>query len=161
MIDDFWETKHSDISWWFLLISIIVIMGIAILLGGCLPSHTSPIPSPSPATGSAALIKMVDQNWLVTLGILLCAVGVMTGLNGSTKFMGWIGGGLTVIALASLTAALFALLADYSLYIIILLGTLIVIGFIAFFHTAADLNGDGKINWNDVKAVFKWKGKVK
>lgn len=150
--------KYSDgVFWWIL--AILALIGMTILFCGCLSSHTSHKPPVLlPATvGEQALVKLVDQNWLVTLGILLTVVGVMTGINGSTKFMAWIGGGLTLLALAALTATFFALVASYSGWIMLVLGTLIVIGIVAFFHGAADANDDGKINWQDVKQLFRWK----
>lgn len=149
-------------KFWTVMIWIVIIGISVIILGGCLSSYTSPIPPVVDATPQQALIKIVTQtNWFVTLGIVLCIIGVMTGINGSTKFMAWIGGGLASIALAGLVAAFFAVLAAYTVWIMLFFGVLIVIGFIAFFHTAADFNQDGHIDWNDVKAVFKWKGKLK
>lgn len=151
-----WDKLKSDKQFWITL-GIVIVLGVLFILAGCLQPNISPIPSLGPATAQGALLKMVNQNWLVTLGILLCAVGVMTFINGSTKGMAWIGGGLTVIALAALTAAFFAILADYSGWIFLGLGVLTLIGFIAFIHTAADINQDGHIDWKDIKALFKWK----
>jgi len=145
--------KSSIILWWVFVIVIFTIFIYS--LAGCEARPAPPLP-PEPVTqAQTAIIRLMDVNWQVALGSVLSVIGVFILLNGSSKGVAFVGAGLAAIALAGITVTYLQWLVDYGKYIIMLLGGGIVIGFIYFLRTAADFDGDGNVDWDDIKFLFR------
>lgn len=135
--------------------TITIIIIILLALSGC---ATRVIPTPLPATvATTALAKLVGQNWLILAGAILCMTGVYTAINGGTKGISLIGAGLAGLAVAGIWAAFIATIADYRGWVLAGLIGLIVVGFGVFLVSAADINQDGRVNWQDIRDLFKKK----
>jgi hypothetical protein len=139
--------------------TVAVMIGMFIYSGGCAKQVEPNIVTTPITQAQNALIKMVDQNWIVTCGIVLVVVGVMILLNGNTKGLAVIGGGLAAIALAGLAATYFSILADYRGWVLAVFIIGILAGIFYFLRTAADFDGDGNVDWDDIKYLFKHIGK--
>jgi hypothetical protein len=121
-------------------------------------SNVNPPVIVTPQTPQQAIIKIVTStNWLVTVGLLAIAIGVMTFLNGSTKGISIIGGGVALVAGVALTSTFFAVIAAHTTLLFWLMLLLITGGLVAFIITAGDINQDGKITWQDVRDLLRKK----
>ena len=107
----------------------------------------------------ATIIKLMDVNWQVALGSVLTIVGVFILLNGSSKGIAFIGAGLAAVALAGLTVTYLAWLVDYGRYIVWIMAGGIVVGFVYFLRTAADFDGDGNVDFADIRFLINNIGK--
>jgi hypothetical protein len=96
----------------------------------------------------------VSMNWLAIAGAVTIAFGVATFMNGQKAATSILAAGITLLAIGIITTQALCIFADlrkYALYALIALG---IAGFFVFTHTSLDQNGDGKFDWQDIRAVF-------
>lgn len=108
---------------------------------------------PSPANNMMhdAAAKM---DWLSCIGAVTIAFGVAAFMNGQKAAVSILAAGITLFAggiITTMALSIFAELKTFALVILIVLG---IAGFFVFAGTALDTTGDGKFDWQDVKAVF-------
>lgn len=123
-------------------------------LFGCV---TNPPAQPSFYNDLASHIEhdtSVSMNWLAIAGGVTIAFGVAAFMNGQKAAISILAGGIALLAVGIITTQALAIMADlrkYALYALIALG---IAGFFVFTHTSLDQNGDGKFDWQDIRAVF-------
>jgi hypothetical protein len=92
----------------------LILFTILTSLVGCNPTPT-PGPTPNPTNPTQVIIKTVmQQDWLVTIGIIGIGLGVFSFLNGSTK-------GLQIVAACGTVIAVVLMIQRYALWIAFLM----------------------------------------
>jgi hypothetical protein len=131
-----------------------VMLIFCLLLASCatrVPSYYEGPPESLPHIVHDAAVKM---DWLSVVGAVTIAFGVAGYMNGQKAATSILAAGVVLFAggiLTTMALSMFAQLKTYALIALIVLG---IGGFLLFAGTSLDVNDDGKINWQDVKAVF-------
>ena len=131
-----------------------VILISCLLLASCatkIPSYYEGPPESLPHIIHDAATKM---DWLSIIGAVTIAFGVASYMNGQKAATSILAAGVVLFAggiLTTMALSIFAQLKTYALIALVVLG---IGGFLLFAGTALDVNGDGKFNWQDIKAVF-------
>lgn len=102
-----------------------------------------------------------STDWLKILGAVTIAFGIAAFINGSTRATGVIAAGIALITISLLVTTYMCLLERYHTVFLYTLLALGIVSFFIFFHTAADINRDGRIDTADLLAlarkIFGWK----
>jgi hypothetical protein len=94
------------------------------------------------------------MDWLSIVGAVTIAFGVAGYMNGQKAATSILAAGVVLFAgsiMTTMALSMFAQLKNVAIIALICLG---IGGFLLFAHTALDVNGDGKFDWQDIKAVF-------
>lgn len=102
-----------------------------------------------------------STDWLKILGAVTIAFGIAAFINGSSRATGVIAAGIALITISLLVTTYMCLLEQYHTVFMYTLLALGIVSFFTFFHTAADINRDGRIDTADLLAlarkIFGWK----
>lgn len=131
-----------------------IILITALCFGGCMAEKRI-----DPAFYNNPSLHMehdtsVSMNWLAIAGAVTIAFGVAGYMSGQKAAISILAGGITLLAtgiLVTQALCVFAELRTHATAILIGLG---IIGFFIIAKINLDLNQDGKIDWQDIKAVF-------
>lgn len=131
-----------------------VMLVSCLLLASCaikVPSCYEGPPDSLPHIVHDAATKM---DWLSIVGAVTIAFGVAGYMNGQKAATSILAAGVVLFAGGILTTMALAMFAQLKTIAFVVLCCLGIGGFLLFAGTSLDVNGDGKINWQDVKAVF-------
>lgn len=127
---------------------------LALSIGGC-----ATVPPAQPAFYDNPGLHMshdtsVSMNWLAIAGAVTIAFGVAAFMQGQKAASSILAAGITLLAIGIIVTQALAILTEYRQ---VFLGLLILLGIVAFFvhgRAALDTNRDGKVDWQDLKALF-------
>jgi sulfite exporter TauE/SafE len=127
---------------------------LVLTIAGCVVAEKSKYTTSRELANKLTMNTGKSLDWLTIIGAVTIAFGVAGYLSGNTKAINIIAAGATLTALGLLISSFLCVFTEYRTQVFIVLCVLGIVAFFTFARSIADFNHDGKIDWQDLKAMF-------
>jgi hypothetical protein len=123
-------------------------------VAGCVVAERPEVVGPAEYTQRIVENTTNKLDWLTVVGAGTVAFGVAGYFAGNTAATATIAAGITLTAIGLFITVFLPTICEYRKWFMLAFIVLGIIAFFTFARSVADVNRDGKIDWQDLKALL-------